>query len=122
VNVNPTLRGFAIILVIAAVITALQLQVGLAVIVGFLNIVFLLAIAYVLFLLWRRRREEISMWKTRSRVVFYGAAALVIANVVLWLATRWPEGSFQTLVFLVVLFASAYAMWRIWTEEHTYGY
>jgi uncharacterized membrane protein YoaK (UPF0700 family) len=122
VNVNPTLRGFGIIVLVAAVITALQLQVGLEVILLFLNILFLLAIAYVLFLLWRSRREEISMWSTRSRVVFYAAAALAIANIVLWFATDWPETGLQTLVFFFVLFAAGFAMWRVWREEHTYGY
>ena len=121
-NVNPTLRGFGIIVLIAAVITAFQLQVGLEVFLAFLNILFLLAIAYVLFLLWRSRREEISMWSTRSRAVFYGAAALAVANIVLWFATDWPESGFQTLIFFFVLFAAGFAMWRVWREQHTYGY
>jgi uncharacterized membrane protein YqjE len=122
VNVNPTLRGFGIIVLIAAVITAFQLQVGLEVVLAFLNILFLLAIVYVLFLLWRSRREEISMWSTRSRAVFYGAAALAVVNIVLWFATAWPEGGFQTLAFFFVLFAAGFSMWRVWREEHTYGY
>ena len=121
-NVNPTLRGFGIIVAIAAVITVLQLQVGLEVILLFLNILFLLAIAYVLFLVWRSRREEIAMWKRRSQVVFYGAAALAIANIALWFVTSWPETGFQTLVFFFVLFSAGFAMWRVWREEHTYGY
>ena len=121
-NVNPTLRGFAIIVVLAAVITALQLQVGLEVVLAFLNVLFLLALAYVLFLLWRTRREEISMWSLRARVVFYGAAALAVANIALWFATDWPETSLQTLIFFFVLFAAGFAMWRVWREEHTYGY
>ena len=121
-NVNPTLRGFGIIVAIAAVITVLQLQVGLEVILLFLNILFLLAIAYILFLLWRGRREEIAMWKRRSQVVFYGAAALAIVNILLWFVTPWPETGLQTLIFLFVLFAAGFGMWRVWREEHTYGY
>jgi hypothetical protein len=121
-NVNPTLRGFGIIVAIAAAITLLQLQVGLEVILLFLNILFLLAIAYILFLVWRSRREEISMWKRSSQVVFYAAAALAIVNIVLWFATDWPETGFQTLIFFFVLFAAGFAMWRVWREEHTYGY
>jgi hypothetical protein len=121
-NVNPTLRGFGIIVAIAAAITLLQLQVGLEVILLFLNILFLLAIVYILFLVWRSRREEISMWKRSSQVVFYAAAALAIVNIVLWFATDWPETGFQTLIFFFVLFAAGFAMWRVWREEHTYGY
>jgi hypothetical protein len=122
VNVNPTLRGFGIIVLIAAVITAFQLQVGLEVVLMFINILFLLAIAYVLFLLWRSRREEISMWSRRSRVVFYGAAALAIVNIVLSFTDFWPVGGLETLIFFFVLFAAGFSMWRVWREEHTYGY
>jgi hypothetical protein len=121
-NVNPTLRGFGIIVAIAAAITLLQLQVGLEVILLFLNILFLLALAYILFLVWRSRREEIAMWKRRSQVVFYAAAALAIVNIGLWFATSWPETGLQTLIFFFVLFAAGFAMWRVWREEHTYGY
>ena len=121
-NVNPTLRGFGIIVVIAVVITVLQLQVGLEVILLFLNILFLLALVYILFLLWRGRREDISMWKRRSQVVFYAAAALALVNIGLWFVTPWPETGLQTLIFFFVLFAAGFAMWRVWREEHTYGY
>ena len=112
-NVNPTLRGFGIIVAIAVVITVLQLQVGLEVILLFLNI---------LFLLWRGRREDISMWKRRSQVVFYAAAALALVNIGLWFVTPWPETGLHTLIFFFVLFAAGFAMWRVWREEHTYGY
>ncbi len=121
-NVSPTLRGFGIIVLITAVITALQLQVGLEVILLFLNILFLLALAYVLFLLWRSRREEISMWSRRSQFVFYGAAALALVNIGLSFTDFWPVGGFETLVFLFVLGAAGFAMWRVWRDEHTYGY
>jgi uncharacterized RDD family membrane protein YckC len=121
-DVNPTLRGFVILVLIAAAITAFQLQVGLEVILLFLRILFLLAIVYVLFMLWRRRREEISMWSVRSRVVFYGAAAVGIANVGLAFTSWYPEGGLETLVFLLVLAAGVFAMWRVWRDEHTYGY
>jgi hypothetical protein len=121
-DINPTLRGFAIIVVIAAVITAFQLQVGLEVILVFLQVLFLLAIAYVLFMLWRTRREEISTWSRRSRAVFYGGAGLAIANVGLAFTPWYPVGGLETLVFILVLGAGVYAMWRVWRDEHTYGY
>ena len=121
-DINPTLRGFAVLVVVAAAITAFQLRVGLEIILLFLRILFLLAIAYVLFILWRKRREEISMWSTRSRVVFYGGAALAIVNVGLAFTTWYPEGGLESLVFLLVLAAGVFAMWRVWRDEHTYGY
>jgi hypothetical protein len=122
VNVSPSLRAFGILVLIAAVITALQLGTGLVVILIFLQILFLLAIAYVLFMLWRRRREEIAMWSLRSRFVFYGGAALAMAAVGLALSPWFPNTGLETIVFLAALVGGVFAMWRVWRDEHTYGY
>lgn len=121
-NISPSLRAFGILVLIAAVITALQLGTGLVVILIFLQILFLLAIAYVLFMLWRRRREEIAMWSLRSRVVFYGGAALAMAAVGLALSPWFPNTGLETIVFLAALVGGVFAMWRVWRDEHTYGY
>jgi hypothetical protein len=122
VNVSPSLRAFGILVLIAAVITALQLGTGLVVILIFLQILFLLAIAYVLFMLWRRRREEIAMWSLRSRLVFYGGAALAMAAIGLALSPWFPNTGLETIVFLAALVGGVFAMWRVWRDEHTYGY
>jgi hypothetical protein len=122
VNVNPSLRAFGILVVIAAIITAFQLELGLEVVLIFLQILFLLAIAYVLFMLWRNRRHEISMWSRRSQIVFYGGAALALADIGLAFTSWFPEGGLESLVFLFALVAGAFAMWRVWRDEHTYGY
>jgi hypothetical protein len=122
VNVNPSLRAFGILVLIAAAITALQLGTGLVVILAFLQILFLLAIAYVLFMLWRRRREEIAMWSRRSRLVFYGGAALAMADIGLALSPWFPNTGLETIVFLAALAGGLFAMWRVWRDEHTYGY
>jgi hypothetical protein len=122
VNVSPSLRAFGILVLIAAVITALQLGTGLVVILIFVQILFLLAIAYVLFMLWRRRREEIAMWSLRSRLVFYGGAALAMAAVGLALSPWFPNSGLETIVFLAALVGGVFAMWRVWRDEHTYGY
>jgi uncharacterized membrane protein len=122
VNVSPSLRAFGILVLIAAVITALQLGTGLVVILIFLQVLFLLAIAYVLFVLWRRRREEISMWSLRSRLVFYGGAALAIADVGLAFTPWFPNTGLETIVFLAALAGGIFAMWRVWRDEHSYGY
>ena len=121
-RINPTVRGFAIIVLIAVVITVLNLQTALASLLLLARIAFFLAIAFVLYLLWRDRREEISMWSARSRAVFYGAVLLAVANVGVSIATGYPSGGLETLVFVAVLVACGYALWRIWRQEHTYGY
>jgi uncharacterized membrane protein len=122
VNVSPSLRAFGILVLIAAAITALQLGTGLVVILAFLQILFLLAIAYVLFILWRRRREEIAMWSLRSRLVFYGGAVLAIADVGLAFTPWFPNTGLETIVFLAALAGGVFAMWRVWRDEHSYGY
>jgi uncharacterized RDD family membrane protein YckC len=121
-SVSPSLRAFGILVLIAAVITALQLGTGLRVILAFLQILFLLAIAYVVFMLWRRRREEIAMWSLRSRLVFYGGAALAMADVGLAFSPWFPNTGLETIVFLAALAGGLFAMWRVWRDEHTYGY
>jgi len=122
VNVSPSLRAFGVLVLIAAVITALQLGFGLVVILRFLQILFLVAIAYVLFVLWRRNREDIAMWSRRSRAVFYGGAALAIADVGLAFSPWFPTSGLEAVVFLAALAAGIFAMWRVWRDEHTYGY
>ena len=120
-DMNPTLRGFLIIAFVAVVIVVLQLQATLTALFLLAQIAFFLAMAYFVFLLWRDRRQSISMWPVRSRVVFYGAALLMIVNV----AVRFfvPVGNgWNRIVFLVVFGFAGFAMWRVWRDEHTYGY
>ena len=120
-RLNPTLRGFLIILLIAVVITVLNLQTALNSLVLLAYIAFPLAIAFFLFLLWRDRREEISMWGARSRVVFYGGVVLACVNLGASFST-YPSGGLETIVFIGVFVACGYALWRVWRQEHTYGY
>jgi hypothetical protein len=121
-RINPTLRGFAIIVLIAVVIWVLQLQTALVSLLFIARIAFFLAIAFFLFLLWRDRRGEIAMWQRNSQLVFYGAIGLAVANIGAMILTSYPQGSLEVLVFLIVLAASGYSLWRVWRREHTYGY
>ncbi|MEO8289962.1 MAG: hypothetical protein ABI649_03080 [Gaiellaceae bacterium] len=121
-RISPTLRGFAIILLIAVAIWALQLQTALVSLLLLARIAFFLAIAFFLFLLWRERRGEIAMWTRSSQAVFYGAIGLAVANIGFMILTSYPEGSLEVLAFLAVLGACGYALWRVWRREHTYGY
>jgi hypothetical protein len=118
---NPTLRGFLIIALIAGVVVALQLERTLTALFLLARIAFFLAIAYFLYLLWRDRREEISMWSARSRVVFYGSAVLMVVNVAARFFTP-VGGGWNLIVFLAVFACAGFAMWRVWRDEHTYSY
>ncbi len=121
-TVNPTIRGFAIIILIAGVVTALGLEDILGSLFLVIRIAFIVAIAFFLFTLWRSRREEISMWSGRSRIVFYGAAVLALVNLALAFFLSYPATGLEAVVFFAVLVACGFAMWRIWRDEHTYGY
>jgi len=120
-EMNPTLRGFLIIGLIVVVVVALQLQATVFSLLLLARIAFFLAIAYFIFLMWRDRRQEISMWSVRSRAVFYGAAVLLVVNV----AVRFWQplgGGWNLIAFLAVFVLAGFAMWRVWRDEHSYGY
>ena len=123
-DMNPTVRGFLIIALIAAVVVALQLYQTLVALGMILRIAFFIAIGVVLYLLWRdRMRHEIDTWSTRSRRVFYGAGALILADfaVVFW-PDNEPTSGLQAIAFLLVLGICGFSMWRIWSDERSYGY
>jgi uncharacterized membrane protein (DUF4010 family) len=117
-RMNPTLRGFLIIALIAVVIVVLQLQATLAALLIIARVAFILAIAFFIYLMWRERRDEISQWPVRARIVFYGSALLALAD----LALNWYAGAhgLQILAFVGVLVLCGYAMYRTWRDQHTY--
>jgi hypothetical protein len=118
---NPTLRGFLVIALIAVVIVVLRLETTLTALFLLARIAFFLAIAYFIYLMWRDRREEIAMWSARSRAVFYGCALVLVVNV----GSRFfvPVGNGWNLIsFLAVFVLCGFAMWRVWRDEHTYSY
>jgi hypothetical protein len=116
---NPTLRGFMIIAAVAAVIVVLQLEATLVAISLLLQIAFVLAIAFFIYLVWRERRSEISEWSTRARTVFYGAALLIVADIGAFWYDR-PAGP-DALAFFLVLGFCGFAMYRVWRDQHTYA-
>ena len=121
-RINSTVRAFAILLLIAVGIWLLQLQTAVISLLLIARIAFFLAIAFFLFLVWRERRGEISMWPRSSQVIFYGAVGLAVANIGAAILAPYPQGGLEVLVFIFVLAACGYSLWRIWRREHTYGY
>ena len=121
---NGTLRGFLIVVAVAAALTAAGTAGDLTIALVFLvlRIAFLVVIAIVLVRLWRRNREDIATWPLRVRMVFYGGAALALVNLLAAFLFPWPDGGLEALVFFLVLGACGFAMWRAWRDQHTYGY
>jgi hypothetical protein len=118
-RINPTVRGFVIIAAIAAVIVVLRLEATLTALFILARIAFLLAIAFFVYLVWRERRQEISVWPPRAQVVFYGAALLIVADIgaISFVDETGPDA----VAFVLVLALSAFAMWRVWRDQHTYS-
>jgi hypothetical protein len=121
-RINPTVRGFAIIVLIAVGIWLLQLQTALVSLLLIARIAFFLAIAFFLYLVWRERRSDIAMWPRSSQTIFYGAVGLAVANIGAAILSPYPSGSLEVLVFIFVLAACVYSLYRVWRREHTYGY
>jgi uncharacterized membrane protein len=118
-DMNPTVRGFLVIGVIAAVIYGLSLQTTLLSLFLLVRIAFFLAIAFVLYLLWRDRvREDASMWPLRAQLSFYGAVGVVVAALALFF---WRGASgLDAVAFVLVLGCCGFAMWRVWRDQHRY--
>jgi hypothetical protein len=115
---RPTLRGFLIIGLIALVVVVLNLYTAVVAIGMLLSIAFFLAIAFFIYLVWRERRDDISTWSTREKIVFYGSALLIVAALGLYFFHGWP--GYEQLGFIAVIACSGFAMWRVWRDRHSY--
>jgi uncharacterized membrane protein YhhN len=119
-QMNPTVRGFLVIALIAGTVMVLNLYVALASLFVIARIAFLLAIAFFIYLLWRDRRQEIETWPTQAKIAFYGGALLIVVA----LGAYFIRGAvgLDALALVIVIGCSGFAMWRVWRDQHTYGY
>jgi small-conductance mechanosensitive channel len=118
-NMNPMLRGFLIIGLIALVVVVLELYQTLIALAILLRIAFLIAIAFFVYLVWRDNRHSIGMWPRRAQYVFYGAALTIVAAILVWFVQGLA--GYDALAFILVLGGGIYAMWRTWRDQHTYS-
>ncbi len=116
---NGTVRGLAIVALIALAVVVLSLQSVLSAIGGLLSIAFFLAIAFFLFLVWRERRGDLEAWADRSRLVFYAAIVLAVVDIGAAIGLT-PMGA-DAIAFLLVLGCCAWAIVRTWRREHRYS-
>jgi hypothetical protein len=118
-QINPFVRGILVIALVALIVVVLQLEATLAVVYALLSIAFIIAITFFVYLLWREHRAEIATWPLRARLVFYGAALLIVIDI----GARWAYGTqgYELLAFVAVIAICGFAMWRVWRDQHTYG-
>jgi peptidoglycan/LPS O-acetylase OafA/YrhL len=121
-RINPTLRAFLVVALIALVVVVLQLYQTLIALGMLLRIAFFLAIAFFLYLVWRDRvRGDVEFWPQRAKIAFYAAAALIVVDLG---AFFWPGRTMagpDALAFLLVLGLCGFSMWRIWRDQRSYG-
>jgi F0F1-type ATP synthase assembly protein I len=117
-SVPPLVRGLALVALVAVVVVVLSLEPVLATVGGLVRIAFFLAIAFFIYLVWRERRGDISSWEPRERLVFYGAALLIVAAIASYFWQGLP--GYDALGFIGVIAGSVYAMFRVWRDRHTY--
>ena len=118
-ELNPTVRGLLILAVIAGVITAASGERALFALFVLMRVAFLLAMLWFAYTLWRNHRSEINVWPLRARAVFYGAALLLVADLLVYFF-RHVAGP-DALAFFLVLGGCGYALWRVWRDQHTYS-
>jgi predicted PurR-regulated permease PerM len=116
---NPFLRGMAIVALISLAVVVFSLESTLATVGGILHVAFYLAVAFFLFLVWREKRGDLEAWSERGRRVFYGAIVLAVVDIGVLIGLGTDTGP-EALVFALVLIACAYAVWRVWRDEHRY--
>jgi hypothetical protein len=116
---HPTVRGFAIIALIAAVVVALSLQPTLAALFLLARIAFFLAIAFFIYLVWRERRADIAVWPRRAYAAFYGAAIVMV--VAFGYYVLHGAAGLDAAAFLIILGLCGFAMWRVWRDQHTFS-
>lgn len=117
-SIPPLARGLGIVALIAVVVVVLSLEPVLATVGGLLRIVFFLAVAFFLFLLWRERRGDLEAWTELNRKLFYAAIALAVLAIGMAIGLGVPGR--DALALVLVLAACAWVVFRVWRLEHRY--
>jgi hypothetical protein len=121
-DMNPTVRGFLIIGLVVLAIVLLSLEETVISLHIIARIAFFIAIAVVLYLLWRDRvREDSESWSRRARWVFYGGGALILVDLGAFFLGYLRSG-LEAVAFLAVLVFCGFSMFRVWRDEHRYSY
>jgi small-conductance mechanosensitive channel len=118
-DMNPTLRGFLIIVAIVLLVIVLNQQTALLSLVYLSRIVFFLAVAFFVYLLWRERRGDISTWPARAQFAFYCGGVLILVAIGTFIL--FGASGRNALALIVILAICAFSMFRTWRDQHTFG-
>ncbi|MDX6517706.1 MAG: hypothetical protein QOF50_552 [Gaiellaceae bacterium] len=123
-NLNPLVRGLAVVALIALVVVVLNLGNTVAALFLIAKIAFPLAIAFFLFMLWRERRSDIETWGDRERRVFYAAVTVFVVTILVFIYGQLAGlvlAGFGALALVLTLALCAWSAYRVWRDAHTYG-
>lgn len=121
---NDTLRGFGIIVVIAAVATVF-FTVSSAIahaIIGAIGLIFICLLWYFGYGWYHRNRMAISLMPDKQRNILYAGLGAVTVTAALWSLDQFnllSLGAFSVPVF-AVFFAGLFAMYYAWNESKRY--
>lgn len=108
--------NWGIIVAAAIVLTVLEVVAGQVVWLLSIALRVLILVGLVVFgyRLWRNNRARLSYLDSRQKLLFYGAAVVLIVFILG--SFLLPLSLFGALLFLVVVGGCAFVMWRIWQD------
>jgi drug/metabolite transporter (DMT)-like permease len=93
---------------------------ALNVVLTLLSVAFFVAIAFVVYRMFRQYRVEIETLAPRTRLALYGSIALALLT---FTATSrlFDSGGFGVLAWLALLAMASYGVYWVWTQYRAYG-
>ena len=110
------LANWGIIVAAAVVLTVLEVVAGQVVwlLSVALRVLILVGLVWFGYRLWRENRARLSYLDTRQKVLFYGAAVVLVVFILG--SFLLPLSLFGALLFLLVVGGCGFVMWRIWQD------
>jgi len=83
-----------------------------------LQLLFLVAIAWLAYRFWRENRSTIATMPQERQLMLYGAAGVLL--LVLLTSRFWVIDMLSGLIFFAVVGACLYALWTVWQDARRY--
>ena len=79
-----------------------------------LRVAILAGLVFFGYRLWRENRGRLSLLENRQKLLFYGAAAVIVVFILA--SFLLPLSLFGAILFLVIVGGAGFVMWRIWQD------